>query len=133
MIAVTQSRQLERFCCQVGGHTKKQAIKCESCAHAKAQYAKYGFPSNWGSQVVHRVRRVNLLPFPEFPVHISKNGCCSRVAVMRSKTHQHAAGGRRVFLCRLDGGLEYPQGARIAKEVRTTAIAQQPLELRRRP
>jgi hypothetical protein len=41
---------------------------------------------------------------------------------MRSNTQQHAAGGRKVILCRQDGGLEYPQGARIAKEVRATAI-----------
>src|SRR5580658_122486 len=110
MIAVTQSRQLERFCRQVGGHGKLQAIKCERCAYAKAQYATYGFAPNWSGQVVHRVWRVNLLAFPEFPVHISKNGCCSRVAVMRSNTHQHAAGGRKVVLRREDGGLEYPQG-----------------------
>jgi hypothetical protein len=49
MIAVTHSRQLQRFCRQVGGHRKKQAIKGEGCAYAKAQYAKYGFAPNWGS------------------------------------------------------------------------------------
>src|SRR5271156_1465158 len=97
MIAVTQSRQLERFCRQVGGHSKKQAIKCESRAYAKAQYAKYGLPPNWGSQVVDRVRRVSLLPLSEFPVHIAENGCSSSVAAMR--THQRGAGGRKVLLC----------------------------------
>src|SRR5580658_6328447 len=133
MIAVTQSRQLERFCRQVGGHSQLQAIKCESCTYAKAQYATYGFPPNWSSQVVHRVRRVSLLAFPEFPVHIAKNGPCSRVAVMRSSTHQRAAGGRKVILRREDRGLEYPQGSRVAREIWSTAIAQQTFELRRRP
>src|SRR6266478_1599640 len=90
MIAVAQSRQLERLCRQVGGHSKLQAIKCESCAYAKAQYATYGFPPNWSSQVIHRVKRVNLLAFAEFPVHIAENGCCSRVAVMLINTHQPA-------------------------------------------
>src|SRR5580765_5536846 len=131
MIAVTQSRQLERFCRQVGGHSKLQAIKCDRCAHAKAQYATCGFSSNWSGQVVHGVRRVDLLAFSEFPVHIAENGCCSRVAVMRSNTHQHAAGGWKVILSGQDRGLEYPQCARIAEEVRTTAIAQQTFELRR--
>jgi hypothetical protein len=46
MIAVAQSRQLERFCRQVGAHSKKQAIECESRACAKAQYSKRGFPAN---------------------------------------------------------------------------------------
>src|SRR5690349_7858269 len=100
MIAVTQSRQLERLCRQVGGHRKLQTIECESCAYAQAIYAICGFPPNWSSQVVHRVRRENLLAFPEFPVHIAENGCCSRVALMRSNTQQHAAGGRKVILCR---------------------------------
>src|ERR1700685_652812 len=122
MIAVAQSRQLERFCRQVGAHSKKQAIKCESCACAKAQNAKCSFPANRSRQVVHRVRQVSLLAFAESPVHISENGRCWRASVMRSNTHQHAAGSRKVILCRKDGGLEYPQCTRIADEVRPTAI-----------
>src|SRR5271170_7717347 len=133
MIAVTQSRQLERFCSQVGGHSKKQPIECESRADAKAHYAKCGLPPNWSSQVVHRVRRVNLPAFPEFPVHVSENRCCSRVTAMRSNTHQRAPGGRKVIFRGKNGGLECPQSARVAKKERTTAIAQQLFELRRRP
>src|SRR5689334_1762701 len=117
MIAVTQSRQLERFGRQVGRDSKLQAVKCKCCADAKAQYATYGFPPNRSSQVVDRVRRGNLLAFSEFPVDISEDGRCRRVAVMRSKIHQHVAGGRKVTFCRQDGGLEYLQDARVAGEV----------------
>src|SRR5579862_3662196 len=119
MIAVARSRQLERFCRQVGGHRKLQAIECESGADTKAQYATDGLPPNWSRQVINRVRRAHLFALAEFPIHVAQNSRRSRVAVMRTKAHEHAAGGQEVILCCQDGGLEYPQCGRVAMDVRT--------------
>jgi hypothetical protein len=132
MIAVPQARQLERLCREVGRHSKLQAIKREASANAKTQYATDRLPPNRSRQVVDRIRRVKLV-FLVFPVQVSQNGCRKRIAGLRSNAPQHAAGGRKVILCRKGGGFEYLQGARVADEVWLTAGAQQPLELRRRP
>src|SRR5579864_5197155 len=132
MIAVAKSRELECFVRERGRHSELQAVKGKASTDAKAQYATCGLSPNGSCQVVDRVRRVDLLALPELPLHISEDGRRRRIALMPGNAFQQVAGGRKVILCRQQRGLEDPHGARIAREVRSTVLAQQTLELRHR-